>query len=145
MNEKKQIIGYTCGVYDLFHIGHLNLLRNAKGMCDRLIVGVTTDELVSYKNKKAVIPFEERIEIVRNIKYVDTAIPQENMDKFAVCKKLNVDYLFVGDDWYNTEKWKEYEEQLKGIGTKVIYFPYTKNTSSTKLQNVLDKLNGEIE
>ena len=144
MNDKKPIIGYTCGVYDLFHIGHLNLLRNAKGMCDKLIVGVTTDELVSYKNKKAVIPFEERIEIVRNIKYVDIAIPQENMDKFAVCKKLQVDYLFVGDDWYNTEKWKDYEEQLKQIGTKIIYFPYTKNTSSTKLQNVLDKLNEEI-
>ena len=74
--NKKQTIGYTCGVYDLFHIGHLNLLRNAKSMCDKLIVGVTTDELVSYKNKKALIPFNERIEIVRSIKFVDLAIPQ---------------------------------------------------------------------
>ncbi|WP_301193690.1 adenylyltransferase/cytidyltransferase family protein, partial [Helicobacter japonicus] len=73
----KYVIGYTSGVYDLFHIGHLNLLKNAKGLCDKLIVGVTTDELVSYKNKRAVIPFSERIEIVRNIKYVDAAIAQE--------------------------------------------------------------------
>ena len=78
----KYVIGYTSGVYDLFHIGHLNLLKNAKGLCDKLIVGVTTDELVSYKNKRAVIPFSERIEIVRNIKYVDAAIAQEEIDKY---------------------------------------------------------------
>ena len=132
--RKKQIIGYTTGVFDLFHIGHLNLLKNAKGMCDKLIVGVTVDELVSYKNKKATIPFEERIEIVRSIKYVDVAIPQYDMDKFAVCKKLKVDYLFVGDDWYDSEKWKEYEQQLSEIGTKVIYFPYTRSVSSTKIR-----------
>lgn len=138
--DKGRTIGYTCGVYDLFHIGHLNLLKNAKGMCDKLIVGVTTDELVSYKNKKSVIPFDERIEIVRSIKYVDIAIPQVDMDKFSVCKKLKADYLFVGDDWYDTEKWKDYEEQLKAIGTKVIYLPYTKHTSSTLLNNVLTKI-----
>ena len=145
MDKKKQTIGYTCGVYDLFHIGHLNLLRNAKGMCDKLIVGVTTDELASYKNVKPVIPFEERIDIIRNIKYVDIAISQENMDKFSICEKLNVDYLFVGDDWYKTEKWKQYEEQLKKIGTKVIYFPYTKSTSSTIVRGILNKLNEEIK
>ena len=78
------VVGYTTGVYDLFHIGHLNLLKNAKGLCDKLIVGVTVDELVAYKNKKSVIPFEERIEIVRSIKCVDAAIPQENIDKFEV-------------------------------------------------------------
>ena len=80
------IIGYTTGVYDLFHIGHLNLLKNAKGMCDKLIVGVTVDELVAYKGKKAMIPFEDRIEIVRSIKYVDAAVPQHDMDKLARCK-----------------------------------------------------------
>ena len=143
MVEKKYTIGYTCGVFDLFHIGHLNLLKNAKGLCDKLVVGVTTDELVSYKNKKAVIPFDERIEIVRNIKYVDVAIPQRDMDKFSVCKKLKADYLFVGDDWYGTEKWEDYEEQLLEIGTKVIYFPYTQNTSSTVINNVLNKINEE--
>lgn len=135
----KRIIGYTCGVYDMFHIGHLNILKNCKGMCDKLIVGVTTDELVDYKNKKVVIPFEDRIEIVRSIKYVDVAIAQKDMDKVAACKKLKVDYLFVGDDWYETDKWKEYEKELKKIGTKVIYFPYTDKISSTKLRSIINK------
>ncbi|HEC1272932.1 TPA: adenylyltransferase/cytidyltransferase family protein, partial [Campylobacter coli] len=90
-------LGYTSGVYDLFHIGHLNLLKNAKGLCDKLIVGVTIDELVQYKNKKSVIPFSERIEIVRSIKYVDAAIPQENIDKYQMWEKLHFDVLFVGD------------------------------------------------
>ena len=93
-------VGYTCGVYDLFHIGHLNLLKNAKGLCDKLIVGVSTDELVAYKHKKAVIPFEERLEIIRNIKCVDAAIPQDDLDKFKAWEKLRFDILFVGDDWY---------------------------------------------
>ncbi|EPD9803094.1 adenylyltransferase/cytidyltransferase family protein [Campylobacter coli] len=84
-------LGYTSGVYDLFHIGHLNLLKNAKGLCDKLIVGVTIDELVQYKNKKSVIPFSERIEIVRSIKYVDAAIPQENIDKYQMWEKLHFD------------------------------------------------------
>ncbi|HEG8137218.1 TPA: adenylyltransferase/cytidyltransferase family protein, partial [Campylobacter coli] len=87
-------LGYTSGVYDLFHIGHLNLLKNAKGLCDKLIVGVTIDELVQYKNKKSVIPFSERIEIVRSIKYVDAAIPQENIDKYQMWEKLHFDVLF---------------------------------------------------
>lgn len=98
-------LGYTSGVYDLFHIGHLNLLKNAKGLCDKLIVGVTIDELVQYKNKKSVIPFSERIEIVRSIKYVDAAIPQENIDKYQMWEKLHFDVLFVGDDWFNTPNW----------------------------------------
>lgn len=136
--NKKTIIGYTTGVYDLFHIGHLNLLKNAKGMCDKLIVGVTIDDLVSYKNKKAIIPFEERIEIIRSIKYVDCAIPQENLDKVTMCKKLKVDYLFVGDDWYDTNNWNKYEEELEKIGTKVIYFPYTKSISSTELRKKIN-------
>ena len=140
--KEKLIIGYTTGVYDLFHIGHLNLLRNAKSICDKLIVGVTIDELVSYKNKHATIPFKERIEIVRSIKYVDTAIPQYDLNKVEVCKKLKVDYLFVGDDWYGNEKWQEYEKELKEIGTTVIYFPYTRSISSTKIQNQL-KLNNK--
>ena len=106
------IIGYTTGVYDLFHIGHLNLLKNAKGMCDKLIVGVTVDELVAYKGKQAMIPFEDRIELVRSCKYVDAAVPQYNMDKLEACKKLGATFLFVGDDWYGTEKWDEYEKEF---------------------------------
>ncbi len=138
------IIGYTTGVFDLFHIGHLNLLKNAKGMCDKLIVGVTTDELmIKYKKKKAVIPFEERIEIIRNIKYVDAAIPQETMDKFEAWKKLKFDLMFVGDDWYQTEKWEKFEEEFKRVGVRIIYFPYTKGTSSTLINEVLNKIRND--
>ncbi len=129
------VIGYTTGVYDLFHVGHLNILKCAKGMCDKLIVGVTVDELVEYKGKKAVIPFEDRIEIVRSIRYVDAAVPQYDMDKLTACKKLGASILFVGDDWYETPKWKEYEEQLSAEGIKIIYFPYTKGVSSTQIRN----------
>ena len=136
---KKMTIGYTSGVYDLFHVGHLNMLRNAKSLCDKLIVGVTTDELVSYKNKKAVIPFHERIEIVRNIKCVDTVVPQEDMDKMKQWQKLKFDVIFVGDDWYNTDKWKEFEIDFKEVGVQIVYFPYTKGISSTKLNKILNK------
>lgn len=134
------IIGYTTGVYDLFHVGHLNLLKNAKGMCDKLIVGVSSDELVTYKNKCAVIPFEERIEIVRSIKYVDAVVPQESMDKFEAWKTLKFDVMFVGDDWAHSEKWKAYEKQFNDVGVRIIYFPYTKGTSSTLINETLKKL-----
>tara|TARA_B110001452_G_scaffold105585_1_gene87524 strand:- start:1560 stop:1976 length:417 start_codon:yes stop_codon:yes gene_type:complete len=137
------VIGYTTGVYDLFHIGHLNLLKNAKGLCDKLIVGVTTDELVSYKNKKAVIPFEERIEIVRNIKYVDAVVPQNSMDKLEAWRKLKFNVMFVGDDWFNSSKWEELESQLKEKGVDIRYFPYTKGTSSTLINEVLNKLRNQ--
>lgn len=137
---KQEIIGYTAGVFDLFHIGHLNLLKNARGMCDRLIVGVTVDDLVLYKNKRAVIPFNERIEIVRSIKYVDAAVPQEDMDKVAMCKKLNADILFVGDDWYKTPKWETLQKELEELNIKVVYFPYTKGTSSTLINETLNNL-----
>tara|TARA_Y100000766_G_scaffold279420_1_gene287599 strand:+ start:844 stop:1260 length:417 start_codon:yes stop_codon:yes gene_type:complete len=132
-------IGYTTGVFDLFHIGHLNLLKNAKSLCDKLIVGVTTDELVAYKNKKAVIPFNERMEIVSSIKYVDSVVPQESMDKMGMWKKLKFDVMFVGDDWYKSEKWKKYEDDFKAVNVKIIYFPYTKGTSSTLINDILLK------
>lgn len=134
------IIGYTSGVFDLFHIGHLNLLRNAKGMCDKLIVGVSTDELVSYKNKQAVIPHAERMEIVRSVRYVDSVIPQENMDKLEMWKKISFDLMFVGDDWYQTENWRDYEEKFKSVGVKIVFFPYTKGTSSTLINKTLENL-----
>lgn len=132
------VIGYTTGVYDLFHIGHLNLLKNAKGLCDKLIVGVTVDELVAYKGKRSLIPFEDRIEIVRSIKYVDAAVPQYDMDKLTACKKLGAQILFVGDDWYGTEKWKSYEEEFERAGIRIVYFPYTQGTSSTQIRKALD-------
>ncbi len=138
------IIGYTAGVYDLFHIGHLTLLKNAKGLCDKLIVGVTVDDLVQYKGKKAIIPFEDRIEIVRSCRYVDAAVPQYDMDKLTACKKLGATYLFVGDDWYDTEKWRKYEEQFTREGIKIVYFPYTQGISSTKIARIINATSDEI-
>lgn len=135
---KKQIIGYTAGVYDMFHIGHLNLLRNAKSLCDKLIVGVSTDELVEeYKNKKTIIPFKDRIEIIRAIKYVDLAIPQDELDKYKMWEKLKFDILFVGDDWYNNKNWNKLNEKFEKVGVKVVYFPYTKEISSSKLRKTI--------
>ena len=136
------VIGYTTGVYDLFHIGHLNLLKNAKGMCDRLIVGVSIDELVQYKGKRPMIPFEDRIEIVRSCKYVDAAVPQYDMDKLSACKKLGASILFVGDDWYGSEKWREYEDEFAKEGIKIVYFPYTKGVSSTRISSALKQIRG---
>ena len=133
-------IGYTTGVYDLFHIGHLNLLRKAKAQCDYLIVGVSTDELVSYKHKQAVIPFEERREIVGAIKYVDEVVTQENMNKMEAWEKYHFDVMFVGDDWKGTDKWNKIEADLNAVGAKVVYFPYTKGTSSTLINETLNKL-----
>ncbi len=139
------VVGYTTGVFDLFHIGHLNLLKNAKSMCDKLIVGVTTDELVSYKNKKAVIPFEERMEIVRNIKCVDAVIPQENMDKLGAWDKLHFDVMFVGDDWFNSDKWNGIKEKFNELGVRIIFFPYTKGTSSTLINEILIKTKKQLD
>ena len=138
--EEKTIIGYTSGVYDLFHVGHLNLIKNSKGLCDKLIVGVTSDELVSYKNKKAVIPHHERMEIVRNIKFVDAVVPQNDMDKFKMWERLKFDVMFVGDDWFDTPKWKQLDEKFKSVGVKIIYFPYTKGVSSTLINDTLQNL-----
>lgn len=137
---KKKLIGYTTGVFDLFHVGHVEILRKSKSMCDKLIVGVTSDKLVKYKYKKSVIPFKERIKIVSACKYVDLAVPQTNMNKIMAYKKYKFDVMFVGDDWYNTEKWNEFEKDFNKLNVKIIYFPYTKNTSSTKLNSILEKL-----
>ena len=138
----RPVLVYTSGVYDLFHIGHLNLLKNAKGLCDKLVVGVSVDDLVAYKHKRAVIPFQERLEIVRSVRYVDAAIPQEDLDKFKMWEKLHFDVLFVGDDWFKSERWQEMEKKFAEVGVRVVYFPYTKGTSSTILNETLRKLRG---
>ncbi|GFI40947.1 adenylyltransferase/cytidyltransferase family protein [Thomasclavelia cocleata] len=141
---KKYRKGYTTGVYDMFHIGHLNVLNNAKKHCDYLLVGVSTDELVlDYKNKKPIIPFNERKQIVENIKCVDEVVGQENMNKLLALLKYGCDVVFVGDDWKGTEKWNKYEEEFNEHGIDVVYLPYTKGTSSTTLRAVLDKVLGE--
>lgn len=137
---KKYKIGYTTGVYDMFHIGHLNLLRKAKEQCDFLIVGVSTDELVELsKNKTPIIPFEDRCEIIRALRCVDMVVPQESKDKLAAYHKYHFDVMFVGDDWKGTPQWLNYEEQLKQYDVDVVYFPYTKKISSTKLREIISK------
>lgn len=142
--NKKYKVGYTAGVYDLFHIGHLNILKKAKEQCDYLIVAVSTDELVqSYKNKMPVIPFEERKEIVSAIRYVDKVVPQINRDKIAAYDKYKFDVMFVGDDWRGSKVFGEVDSYMRNHGACVEYFPYTKNVSSTLLTNVLKKIYNE--
>lgn len=139
MMEKHYKRGYTTGVYDMFHIGHLNVLENAKKYCDELVVGVSTDRLVrEYKGHDAIIPFEERIRIVEALRCVDKAIPQINMDKLAVMLAEHCDAIFVGDDWKGTQKWLDYEREFACYGIEVVYLPYTKGTSSTQLRERLD-------
>lgn len=138
--DKKYKIGYTAGVYDMFHIGHLNVIRNAKELCDYLVVAVSTDELVQeYKHKTPIIPFENRIEIVRSIRYVDLAISQTDMDKKSAALKNNANVMFVGDDWKGTEKWNRIEEELKKVGIDVVYLPHTDGISSSMLRDILKK------
>lgn len=137
------IKGYTAGAFDLFHIGHLNLLRHSKEKCDYLIVGITTDDLIKKtKGHMPVIPFEERAEIVKQCKYVDEVVVQSNLDKYIAWEKYKYDILFSGDDWKNNLRWQGYERRLNNVGVSVEYFPYTKTTSSTLLTNVLNKIKG---
>ncbi len=144
-DTKKEIVGYTAGVYDLFHIGHLNLLKNAKSRCDKLIVAVTSDKAAEYKGKKPFIPQNERIEIVSAIKYVDKVVIQDDLDKVKAHDVYQYDVLFVGSDWQGTDKWNRYEQELEKRGAKVVYLPYTQQTSSTILQNTIKKFNNETK
>lgn len=124
------IVGYTCGVYDILHDGHIELLKNAKGMCDKLIVGLTTDEQVCYKGKYPIMSYSQRKTILESIKFVDLVLPQYTHDKYEAWMKLKFDILFVGDDWYNSSQWNNYESKLKEQNVKVIYFPYTRGVST---------------
>lgn len=136
--NKKYKIGYTTGVFDMFHIGHLNILKQAKEQCEYLIVGVSTDELVQQsKNKTPIIPFDERVEILKAIKYVDLVVPQYNKDKIAAYDMYKFDVMFVGDDWKGSELFTKCENELNKRGSCVVYFPYTKSTSSTILREKL--------
>jgi glycerol-3-phosphate cytidylyltransferase len=132
MSQKPFKMGYTTGVFDLFHVGHLNILKKAKEQCDFLIVGVSTDELVeSYKNKLPVIPYHERLAIVEGIKYVDMVVSQTSRDKFLAWESLKFDVLFVGDDWKGSPLFNELESKLNYVGANIVYFPYTQGVSST--------------
>jgi glycerol-3-phosphate cytidylyltransferase len=134
-------IGYTTGVFDLFHIGHLNILKRARLECDYLIVGITTDELAfSVKKKNPVIPFQERMEIIEAIKFVDEVVPQTTYDKFEAWNNLKFDRMFVGDDWKGTDEWIKIEKIFSKKNVEIIYFPYTTHTSSSKLREVLAKI-----
>lgn len=132
------IIGYTTGVFDMFHIGHLNILRRAKENCDYLIVGVSTDELVQRdKNKTPIIPFEERCAIVEAIKYVDKVVPQPDKNKFAAWQRYGFNKMFVGSDWKGTPQWNEFEKQFEPIGVEIVYLDHTDGISSTILRDKL--------
>ena len=134
-------IGYTTGVFDMFHIGHLNILRRAKEQCDYLIVGVSTDELVlREKEKTPVIPYHERAAIVGAIKYVDQVVPQINKDKLAAWENLHFDKMFVGSDWQGSDQWRKYEKILEPKGVEIIYLPYTEGISSTKLTHFIKEI-----
>lgn len=134
-----RIIGYTTGVFDMFHIGHLNILRRAKEQCDFLIVGVSTDEVVElYKHHRPVIPFEQRIEIVKAIRWVDQVVPQTTMEKMDAWRSLHFDVMFHGSEWKGSELFNRYEQEFKTVGVKVVYLPHTDGISSTLLRNKCD-------
>ncbi len=131
---KKYKIGYTTGVFDLFHIGHLNILKRAKEQCEYLIVGVSTDECVeSYKHKAPIIPFDQRFEIVKAIKYVDEAIPQTSMDKRKAWETLKFDVLFHGSDWQNSDMYNKIVKDFEDLGVDVVFLPHTEGISSTDI------------
>lgn len=135
------IIGYTTGVYDMFHIGHLNIIRRAKEQCDYLIVGVSTDELVQRdKNKTPIIPYADRAAIVEAIKYVDKVVPQEDKNKFGAWEKYHFNKMFVGSDWKGTDAWNDFERQFAPVGVEIVYLDHTDGISSTILR---DRLNEE--
>lgn len=137
---KKYKIGYTTGVFDMFHIGHLNILKRAKAQCEYLIVGVTTDALCeSRKNKKPIICEEDRKEIVASIKYVDKVVFQDSMEKLKPIKEHNVDAVFVGSDWKGTPAWIAYEKEFAQVGCEVVYLDHTDGISSSILRERLNK------
>jgi glycerol-3-phosphate cytidylyltransferase len=132
------ITGYVPGVWDMFHVGHLNVIRAARLHCDRLVVGVVTDEVVTrVKNKLPVVPFGERVDIVASIRFVDDVVADPHADKFEMWPLVGYDVLFKGDDWKGTEKGRLLEEKLATVGARMHYFPYTEHTSSTLLREVL--------
>ena len=144
MKKNKQYkIGFTAGVYDMFHIGHLNVIKKAKENCKFLIVGVSTDEVVlKNKNKKPIVPYNDRFAIVESIRYVDKVIPQTRYDiegKIQIVKDNNIDVMFVGSDWQGTEKWNLLESELKKLGCDVVYLPHTDGISSTLLREKVSK------
>lgn len=123
----EKVIGYTQGTFDMFHIGHLNLIKNAKRHCDYLVVGVNSDDLVeSYKNKRPIIPLDERVEIMRAIKYVDEVIVTNTLDKKEIWEKVRFNEIYIGDDWKGNERWEKTGKEMEQLGAKLVFLPYTK-------------------
>lgn len=134
------IIGYTTGVFDMFHIGHLNILKRAKEQCDYLIVGVSTDEVVqTYKHKTPIIPYNQRKAIVEAIKYVDKVVPQTTMDKMQAWKELHFNVMFHGADWKGSDMYNKIVEDFSKIGVSVVFLPHTEGVSSTILSEKINK------
>jgi glycerol-3-phosphate cytidylyltransferase len=140
----RKIIGYTTGVFDLFHIGHLNILKNAKSQCDELIVGITTDDLCyAVKNKLPIIPFSERVAIVEALSLVDRVVPQTTIDELQDFERYGFQKIFKGTDWKGSAKWNNLELKFAEVGVEVVYFNYTETTSSSLIRAILEKVNAE--
>lgn len=135
----EKIIGFTAGTFDMFHIGHLNLIKNAKARCDYLIVGVNSDQLVKeYKKKEVIIPLEERMEIIRSLRFVDEVMRIDSLDKKISWNKRHYHVLFIGDDWKGNPRWEATAKEMKQYGVETVFLPHTEGTNSTLLR---DKLN----
>jgi glycerol-3-phosphate cytidylyltransferase len=140
----RKTIGYTTGVFDLFHIGHLNILKNAKNQCDELIVGITTDELCfQLKNKLPIIPFTERVAIVEALRVVDRVVAQTKIDELHDLESYGFQKIFKGSDWQGSPKWNNLEAQFAQFGVEVVYFDYTETTSSSMIRSILNKMHAE--
>lgn len=139
-----QRIGYAAGAYDLFHIGHLNILKHAKSQCDYLIAGVVSDEMCeAVKGQRPLVPLTERLQIVQAVRFVDEAVAEVLPDKLATWGQLGFNVFFKGDDWRGTGKGRDLERRFADVGVEVVYFPYTAQTSSTQLRMALSILNGQ--
>lgn len=133
-----KIVGFTAGTFDMFHIGHLNLIKNAKARCDYLIVGVNSDELVQeYKGKNVIVPLEERIEIIRALKYVDEVMRIDSLDKKLSWNQKHYNLLFIGDDWKGNPRWENTKKEMEQFGVQTIFLPHTEGTNSTLLREKL--------
>ncbi|MCK9899967.1 cytidyltransferase [Parafrankia colletiae] len=137
------VVGYVPGAYDMFHIGHLNIIRRARDACDRLVAGVVTDDVVlAVKGRPPVVPLSERMEIVGSLRMVDDVVADPHRDKFDMWPTVRYDILFKGDDWRGTTRGRKLEADLSTVGARVIYFPYTIHTSSTLLRRFLSQPSG---
>lgn len=141
MSNDQSVTGYVPGVFDMFHIGHLNIVRRSRERCDRLIAGVVDDDAVeSMKGHRPIVPLAERLEIVRSIRYVDEVIIDRSADKRLAWREAKFDVIFKGSDWKDTDKGRRLEQQMSDVGVRVEYLPYTDNTSSSQLRETLERI-----